>query len=307
MKPSQIVATYFLVQAVGTAAWWVLLLAFPPSVSWFQPSDWPADSLRAFWLADFVLIVGGSVVAATGVCWRTSWATTCVWAVAAVTWYPTLFCIATSILTNEAWIASSIMTSMASLSLAMATIQGTASQRPTTIRPTSLTRISALLWTIGQTAMFWGLFLWLLPMGLMELEDHVGWHRFQHRLQAPLSAGVLIAASGLGLWSAVSMAIHGRGTPLPTATAPRLVTVGPYRFVRNPMAVAGILQGLAVGWYLGSILVAAYSLTGAVLWHFFVRPVEERDLVQRFGAEYRQYRQQVRLWLPRFTTQRAGA
>jgi protein-S-isoprenylcysteine O-methyltransferase Ste14 len=34
-----------------------------------------------------------------------------------------------------------------------------------------------------------------------------------------------------------------------------LVIAGPYRYVRNPMAVAGILQGIAVGWYLGSVSV----------------------------------------------------
>lgn len=33
----------------------------------------------------------------------------------------------------------------------------------------------------------------------------------------------------------------------------RLVIARPYRFVRNPMAVAGIVQGLAVGWYLGEL------------------------------------------------------
>ena len=96
------------------------------------------------------------------------------------------------------------------------------------------------------------------------------------------------------------MATYGEGTPLPTATAPRLVISGPYRFVRNPMAVAGISQGVAVGWYCGSYAVIVYSLAGVVLWHIAVRPIEEADLKSRFGEAYNDYQRRVRLWLPTF-------
>lgn len=95
------------------------------------------------------------------------------------------------------------------------------------------------------------------------------------------------------------MATHGKGTPLPTATAPRLVIAGPYRFLRNPITLSGIVQGLAVGWYLGSYAVMVYSLVGAVLWHVAVRPVEESDLKSRFGEAYNDYQRRVRLWIPR--------
>jgi protein-S-isoprenylcysteine O-methyltransferase Ste14 len=66
---------------------------------------------------------------------------------------------------------------------------------------------------------------------------------------ALVMAGVVAfcAASALGIWSAVVMSTLGRGTPLPSAMASDLVVRGPYRFVRNPMAVAGIVQGAAVG------------------------------------------------------------
>jgi len=48
------------------------------------------------------------------------------------------------------------------------------------------------------------------------------------------------------------MAVLGNGTPLPAATARRLVIGGPYRFVRNPMAVAGLVQTVGVGLWTGS-------------------------------------------------------
>ena len=297
MRPRQIVSAYFLVQAVATTGWWTLLLAYPPSVKWFQPNDWPIGSLWSFWLADLVLIIAGSIIAAMCVLLQTAWAGWAVWTIAIVTWYPTLVCIAASLQTGQAWIASAWMVSMAGLSLAMATIHGSPWQSPATIRATPMNRPVALLWTLSQTALFWGTFLWVLPLGIVEIEQHLGWTRFRHPFQAAASAAMLLSASALGLWSGITMALRGEGTPLPTATAPRLVIAGPYHYVRNPMAVAGVMQGIAVGWALGSVSVISYSLAGAVLWHVAVRPVEERDLVERFGESYDEYRKHTgHLW-----------
>jgi protein-S-isoprenylcysteine O-methyltransferase Ste14 len=94
------------------------------------------------------------------------------------------------------------------------------------------------------------------------------------------------------------LAVRGRGTPLPLVSTRHLVVSGPYRHVRNPMAIAGILQGIAVAMWLGSWLVLVYSALGAVVWHTLVRPAEERDLRARFGTAYTKYRDSVPLWLP---------
>ncbi|MGE3171017.1 MAG: isoprenylcysteine carboxylmethyltransferase family protein [Planctomycetota bacterium] len=153
-----------------------------------------------------------------------------------------------------------------------------------------------LLKTALQTAAFWGLFLFVLPAGLVALGDRAGLPRWP----LPWCGGFLFAvAGGLGLWSGAVMAVRGRGTPLPMDTARELVRSGPYRWVRNPMALAGIAQGMGVALWTGSALVLAYALSGAVLWHTVARPGEERDLEQRFGDAYRRYRAAVPLWLPR--------
>ncbi len=60
MNPRHIVASRFFIQAIGTVAWWVLLVAYPPSIKWFQPSDWPAESLLSFWLAEKAISPSGS-------------------------------------------------------------------------------------------------------------------------------------------------------------------------------------------------------------------------------------------------------
>ena len=75
-----------------------------------------------------------------------------------------------------------------------------------------------------------------------------------------------------------------------------LVRAGAYGYVRNPMAVAGIGQGVAVALGLVSWLVLANAVSGALLWHFGIRQVEERDLAARFGRAYADYRAAAPLW-----------
>ena len=156
--------------------------------------------------------------------------------------------------------------------------------------------------TLGQLVFFWGFFLVVLPLAVTFLE-----RRWQVWVEFPGFAVwpgvvILILASALGLSSAFAMSTIGNGTPLPSAMANTLVVVGPYHWVRNPMAVAGIAQGIGVGLMLGSWLVVAYAIVGSVLWNYAVRPLEEADLEQRFGDQFRRYSAAVRCWVPRVPT-----
>ena len=153
--------------------------------------------------------------------------------------------------------------------------------------------------TLLQMIVFWTTFLYGLPRGIIALERTFGVPGFDSGPWRGPAAVVFVAASSLGLWSAFAMALRGRGTPLPLDTASRLVVAGPYRYVRNPMAIAGLAQGFCVGLYVGSWSVLAYVGAGFVVWNWFVRPMEEADLEQRFGDEFRRYRAAVRCWIPR--------
>ena len=153
--------------------------------------------------------------------------------------------------------------------------------------------------TAVQILVFWGLFLVAIPMVLTFVEQRWGLMMPFPWIAGPTGVVLLVLASALGLRSAATMSTRGGGTPLPAAMPNRLVLTGPYRFIRNPMAVAGIAQGVAVGLILSSWLVIAYAIAGSLLWHFVVRPLKESDLEARFGDEYRRYRSAVRCWWPR--------
>ena len=96
------------------------------------------------------------------------------------------------------------------------------------------------------------------------------------------------------------MATRGHGTPVPFDAARALVVAGPYRVIRNPMAVSAINQLLGIAAALGSPGCVVLAIGGGVVWHVLIRPPEERYLAATFGAEYERYRAAVRCWIPRW-------
>ena len=93
--------------------------------------------------------------------------------------------------------------------------------------------------------------------------------------------------------------VSGRGTLAPWDPPKRLVVVGLYRFVRNPMYLSIMI--LLLGWSLfaGSWWLAAYAAVLAVSFHLRVVLYEEPRLEHNFGAEWTRYRTAVPRWIPR--------
>jgi protein-S-isoprenylcysteine O-methyltransferase Ste14 len=110
----------------------------------------------------------------------------------------------------------------------------------------------------------------------------------------PLALG----AAGL-VWCVRDFLVSGRGTLAPWDPPRRLVVVGLYRFVRNPMYLAVLT--IVLGWalYFGSWWLGLYLAVGAVAVHLRVIGHEEPWLQRQFGEDWVRYRQAVRRWLPR--------
>ena len=158
--------------------------------------------------------------------------------------------------------------------------------------------------TCGQTVVFWIVFIGLAPWLIQRVEHMLGVPTFTFTGQELAALVIAVVGATFNLWSGLTLAVIGRGTPFPTQTARELVVVGPYRFLRNPMAFGGLAVGFAVGLSIGSWGILAYAVAGGVIWHLTARPMEERDLAGRFGASYDHYRANVRCWVPRWTPYR---
>lgn len=117
------------------------------------------------------------------------------------------------------------------------------------------------------------------------------------------AAGAVALVVGLALfaWCVTLFARVGEGTLAPWDPTRRLVAVGPYRYVRNPMisGVAAMLVGEAL--LRGSRVLAAWCAVFVLFNHVYFVLSEEPGLERRFGESYRRYRAAVPRWLPRLT------
>jgi protein-S-isoprenylcysteine O-methyltransferase Ste14 len=153
--------------------------------------------------------------------------------------------------------------------------------------------------TTAHLAILWSVCLYFLPRLVIGWQSAMGLHALFYEPQQPLALALMAGATAISFWSAMLLAVKGRGTPARIDAPRRLVISGPYAWVRNPMVVCGLLQGVAVSLYTGSTLILILVLVAGVLWHFVRRYDEEHDLQRVFGREYELYRRSVRCWMPR--------
>jgi protein-S-isoprenylcysteine O-methyltransferase Ste14 len=108
-----------------------------------------------------------------------------------------------------------------------------------------------------------------------------------------LGAILVLACAGVFI-------LRGRGTPA-VFDAPRVfVAIGPYRYVRNPMYIGGLLLILGFGLSERSISILFLTLPFFLLFHLFVCCYEEPTLTRKFGSSYQKYLRTVRRWIPRW-------
>jgi protein-S-isoprenylcysteine O-methyltransferase Ste14 len=130
---------------------------------------------------------------------------------------------------------------------------------------------------------------WLILTRNGDSPTPVAWYA-----AAVIAAGVLLYLSCLWVFGAV-----GRGTPGVWDSPRRVVSVGPYRFVRNPIYIGALLIVSGEAWLFLSLGLLLYAIALAVAFHVLVVAYEEPRLRARFGEAYESYRRTVPRWIPR--------
>lgn len=292
---------YFGLQALAGLIWWICVFTVDPVR---EATLGGADPVIVA-ILDLPLFVAASALAAAGLRWA------CRIAVPWTLLVATVLVLGATITGRAGWGALAMIgASVGGVAAWLLMSQGRIPAERVLIGPLGFRvarpapRRRQVTHTFLQLAGFWIFFLLLLPLVIAWFEARWGLRAESPPVLAPCTLGLgailLLLASALGIWAAITMSTLGDGTPLPSATARRLVIAGPYVFVRNPMALAGIVQAIGVGLMLGSWLVVLYALCGAAYWNWLVRPLEEQELQQRFGAAYVAYRTRVRCWIPRW-------
>ncbi|MGY6501007.1 MAG: methyltransferase family protein [Acidimicrobiales bacterium] len=290
---------YFALQAVAGAVWWVAVFASEDVRSWTLGTWDPALLVGP----DLVLFVGASAVVAL-VGSRIAAATAAVWTTGVA------IVLGLYGLTAQAAGWGVILMTVAAVGTVASAATVWFGHLPTRwffVGPFSF-RVAGeasggrhLRRSLTQLVVFWTTFFVIVPVVLTMVEARLQltWSALDAGQLRTIGVAAFLAGSALGLSSCVTMALRGNGTPLPAETARELVVAGPYRWVRNPMAVAGLVQTAAIGLVAGSWMVIVIAVAGAVAWDVLIRPAEEADLAARFGEPYRRYARRVRCWIPR--------
>lgn len=121
-------------------------------------------------------------------------------------------------------------------------------------------------------------------------------------LSASWSIAVAIPILAIGLflvlWSILHF-IRAKGTPVPLNPPPRLVTTGPYTYVRNPMLTGVFVLLFGLGILFNSFSLAFIFTPLFILLNVLeLKTVEEPELEKRLGKEYLEYKKRTPMFIP---------
>jgi len=118
-------------------------------------------------------------------------------------------------------------------------------------------------------------------------------------LNVIVSVPILVLGLSLMIWSILQF-IRVKGTPVPFNPPPKLVTTGPYAYVRNPMLTGVFVLLFGLGVLLGSISLVSIFTPVFILFNVWeLKAVEERELEKRLGKDYVEYKKRVPMFVPR--------
>jgi len=116
-----------------------------------------------------------------------------------------------------------------------------------------------------------------------------------------LIPGLVIILIGLTIMTLTiaSFAKLGKGTLAPWSPTKKLVIVGMYRYVRNPMIIGVLIVLLGESISILSLRIFIWAMVFFILNSIHFVLYEEPNLEKRFGDEYKEYKKNVPRWIPR--------
>ncbi len=148
------------------------------------------------------------------------------------------------------------------------------------------------------------LFILLVPVlystGL-NLDRAFGWDMQTPIIFRIFTVVIILSGIILFMWTLRSLFMAGQHVPSSQNPAPKLVTSGPFRYVRNPHALAvGIwLFGFSLFFSSAGFVLITCILFAIVL--YVMKFGEEKELEERFEKEYIDYKQRTPFIIPRIS------
>jgi protein-S-isoprenylcysteine O-methyltransferase Ste14 len=149
-----------------------------------------------------------------------------------------------------------------------------------------------------------GLFTYLMPLIIWVPTAYVIYHyRFlllQFKVQLPAILNItgiplFLLGTLLHIWTAVLLGGLGIiGVPeISSKIKSTLITKGPFSIVRHPTYLAHTLIFSGVFLITEEVVVGVVALLDFIVVNSMIIPLEEKELLNRFGEEYQKYKRQV--------------
>jgi len=143
-----------------------------------------------------------------------------------------------------------------------------------------------------------GLILWLTPVAYLINPQWLAWAKTglpEWARWLGVGLGVLCTFGIYWLFSSIGSGI----TPVSaTRKEHKLSTTGPYRFIRHPLYTFGTTFFLAFGLISDIWLIMLFGVFTFIVMAIRT-PIEEANLIEKFGDEYREYMKRTGRYLPR--------
>jgi len=143
-----------------------------------------------------------------------------------------------------------------------------------------------------------GLVLWLSPFAYLINPTWMAWSKIglpEWARWLGVGIGVLCNFGVYWLFSSIGSGITPTSA---TREEHKLVTSGPYRWVRHPLYTVGSSMFIAFGMMSDNWFIAALGVLTFIL--LAIRtPKEEANLIEKFGDDYREYMKHTGRFLPK--------
>jgi protein-S-isoprenylcysteine O-methyltransferase Ste14 len=151
---------------------------------------------------------------------------------------------------------------------------------------------------------FGGFIFWIvIPFFIIVVSSYIDlWlhlPKFYYRRVTPVTGLLFILVGWLfANWTVKVQFSVGKGTPIPLIATQSLVISGPYTYCRNPMTLGTAIFYLGVAIWLGSISAMGLGLVYPLGILIYIKLIEEKELQERFGYEYLEYKKITPFLIP---------
>lgn len=116
-------------------------------------------------------------------------------------------------------------------------------------------------------------------------------------LSATLGVALMVVGEMVRIYGVAFIGSVSRTRNIET-TGQDLITNGPFAIVRNPLYLGNLFLATGFATYSGHPWFVALTLIGFSFQYYCIVKFEETLLIERFGAAYKAYMEQVPAWIP---------